>query len=223
MATIAARMQQRRRTNVQWAAENPVLAIGELGMETGGSQSPLVKMGDGTTAWNSLPYLKPLLTERLTASVATKIGTASAPAAGTWNNWGGVVLANATTGGIAYDVSYDPYAVAATLSWGYVPATGGNNVRWQASIYRTNALGLGGAGNTLITDAAKTTDAFTQAMGTTNQVEHVFNHPTTYNLHNSDAVLGEVVNLRIERIGGDAGDTSTADCLLTNFSWTWLG
>jgi len=53
MATTPARMVQRRRTVAQWASENPVLAAGEIGIATGGS-APLVKVGDGTTAWNDL-------------------------------------------------------------------------------------------------------------------------------------------------------------------------
>jgi hypothetical protein len=74
----------------------------------------------------------------------------------------------------------------------------------------------------LITDAPQTTDTFTQAAGTTNQMEHCFTHPTSFAVHNGDAVLGEVVNIRIERLGGDGADTSTADCLITNLSITWL-
>jgi hypothetical protein len=53
MATTPARMVQRRRTVAQWASENPVLAAGEIGIATGGA-APLVKVGDGTTAWNDL-------------------------------------------------------------------------------------------------------------------------------------------------------------------------
>jgi len=53
MATTPARMVQRRRTVAQWASENPVLAAGEIGIATGGT-APVVKVGDGTTAWNDL-------------------------------------------------------------------------------------------------------------------------------------------------------------------------
>jgi len=61
MATTPARMIQRRRTVAQWASENPVLAAGEVGVATGGD-APVVKVGDGVTAWNtlgiSLPEIK---------------------------------------------------------------------------------------------------------------------------------------------------------------------
>jgi hypothetical protein len=52
-------IQFRRGSAAQWTSNNPVLASGEMGVETdnAGTSSPLkTKMGDGTTAWNSLPY-----------------------------------------------------------------------------------------------------------------------------------------------------------------------
>lgn len=50
---IQAQMQQRRDTAAQWAAKNPVLLDGELGLVTDNPNS--YKMGDGVTAWNDLP------------------------------------------------------------------------------------------------------------------------------------------------------------------------
>ena len=47
-------MKQRRDTFANWAAENPVLLDGELGIV---SDDPnLYKVGDGSTAWNALPF-----------------------------------------------------------------------------------------------------------------------------------------------------------------------
>ena len=47
-------MKQRRDTKANWAAQNPVLLAGELGLV---SDDPnLYKVGDGTTAWNALPF-----------------------------------------------------------------------------------------------------------------------------------------------------------------------
>jgi hypothetical protein len=48
---MAVRMLQRRGTAAQWAAANPVLGAGELGivMDTG-----IIKVGDGTTPWATL-------------------------------------------------------------------------------------------------------------------------------------------------------------------------
>ena len=54
MVTDNRRQFQRRRTAAQWASENPVLAAGEVGVSTGETFIGF-KIGDGTTAWNSLP------------------------------------------------------------------------------------------------------------------------------------------------------------------------
>lgn len=44
----------RRGTAAEWATANPVLAEGEPGFETDTGKQ---KIGDGTTAWNDLPYI----------------------------------------------------------------------------------------------------------------------------------------------------------------------
>jgi len=46
-------LQFRRGTAAQWTSANPVLASGEMGIET---DTDKFKLGNGTLAWNSLPY-----------------------------------------------------------------------------------------------------------------------------------------------------------------------
>lgn len=48
---MATRMLQRRGTAAEWAAENPILASGEIGFET---DTKILKLGDGVNAWNDL-------------------------------------------------------------------------------------------------------------------------------------------------------------------------
>lgn len=48
------RIQLRRGTATQWTSVNPVLASGEMGIETDTNK---FKFGDGTTAWNNLDYV----------------------------------------------------------------------------------------------------------------------------------------------------------------------
>ena len=48
-------IQFRRGAAAEWTAANPVLLAGELGYETDTNK---FKIGDGTTAWNSL-YCEP--------------------------------------------------------------------------------------------------------------------------------------------------------------------
>jgi len=50
MATV---IQVRRGTAAQWTATNPILGDGELALE---KDTQKLKIGNGTTAWNSLPY-----------------------------------------------------------------------------------------------------------------------------------------------------------------------
>ncbi len=51
--TVNVQMQQRRDTAANWTSANPTLLSGELGFET---DTYKYKLGDGTTAWNSLAY-----------------------------------------------------------------------------------------------------------------------------------------------------------------------
>lgn len=52
MSTV--RIQIRRGTASDWSTVNPTLAAGELGVET---NTRKIKIGDGSTAWNSLSYI----------------------------------------------------------------------------------------------------------------------------------------------------------------------
>lgn len=49
---------QRRDTEANWVAVNPVLHDGEFGVVLGTANPLLYKLGDGVTAWNDLPYLQ---------------------------------------------------------------------------------------------------------------------------------------------------------------------
>jgi hypothetical protein len=51
---VVNQIQLRRDTAANWTSVNPVLAAGEIGFET---NTRLMKAGDGTTAWATLPYL----------------------------------------------------------------------------------------------------------------------------------------------------------------------
>ena len=52
--TLNALQQQRRDTASNWTSNNPTLLAGEWGIET---DTKRFKIGDGTTAWQSLDYL----------------------------------------------------------------------------------------------------------------------------------------------------------------------
>jgi hypothetical protein len=50
---MPSRIQLRRDTAANWTSTNPVLGLAEPGLET---DTNFIKYGDGSTAWNSLPY-----------------------------------------------------------------------------------------------------------------------------------------------------------------------
>jgi hypothetical protein len=50
---MATRMQQRRGTEAQWNAADPILAAGEIGFET---DTGRFKMGNGSSVWSALSY-----------------------------------------------------------------------------------------------------------------------------------------------------------------------
>ena len=53
MTVVSAIFRVRRDTAANWASANPVLKLGEPGLET---DTRRIKYGDGSTAWNSLGY-----------------------------------------------------------------------------------------------------------------------------------------------------------------------
>lgn len=71
--TINARIQCKIDTAENWKTNNPVLLVGELGVE---SDTKLIKVGDGTTSWTSLPYLQylPLAGGQLTGALKISNG-----------------------------------------------------------------------------------------------------------------------------------------------------
>lgn len=52
--TIHVKLKPRHDTANNWSSRNPILAEGELGIKTPAGK---IKIGDGVTTWNSLPYL----------------------------------------------------------------------------------------------------------------------------------------------------------------------
>jgi len=51
--TVKVQLKLRQDTSSGWSAVNPILLVGELGRE---SNTGKIKIGDGSTAWNSLTY-----------------------------------------------------------------------------------------------------------------------------------------------------------------------
>ena len=88
---MASRLQIRRDSAANWASANPVLAQGELGVELDTNK---FKVGNGTSDWNSLPYL--ISTSDYISGVPSSVDNEIALFSGT----GGKTLKRATTSGV---------------------------------------------------------------------------------------------------------------------------
>jgi hypothetical protein len=85
MAVVTA-IQIRRGTASQWTSANPTLASGEQGFET---DTGKVKIGNGSTAWNSLAYIG--------AGTVTSITAGTGLSGGTITSSGTIAIDTATT------------------------------------------------------------------------------------------------------------------------------
>jgi hypothetical protein len=102
---MAMRIQFRRGTATQWTNANPILAAGELGLET---DTQKFKIGDGSTAWSGLSYSSlpstsvsaSTLTTKGDIFVATGASTVSRLAAGSSNQ--ALVVDSSTATGLKW-------------------------------------------------------------------------------------------------------------------------
>ena len=67
---MATQFKLRRDTAANWSSANPVLAQGELGVDTTNNK---IRLGDGSTAWNSLTAYPALTSAEQAALVAGKL------------------------------------------------------------------------------------------------------------------------------------------------------
>jgi hypothetical protein len=69
---MAVQIQLRNDTAANWTSANPTLAAGEVGLETNTGK---LKIGNGTTAWNSLAYFEPSTLDGLSDVTITSAST----------------------------------------------------------------------------------------------------------------------------------------------------
>ncbi len=66
---MAIPLQVRHDTSANWGSENPVLLDGEIAVTEDTPRK--VKIGDGTTSWNDLPYIDSTAMSRSDSSAAS--------------------------------------------------------------------------------------------------------------------------------------------------------
>jgi hypothetical protein len=140
---MAVQIQLRRGTAAQWTSANPTLASGEVGIETDTNKQ---KVGDGTTAWNSLAYFNvngiSFGTTGLTPSTST---AGNVTVAGTLN------VANGGTGLTTIPAGNVVIGNGTSALYGIAPGTAGNVLTSVGGVWVSNASVGGGGGVTSVT------------------------------------------------------------------------
>ena len=114
---MATKIKLRRDSATNWTTANPVLAIGEPGLET---NTLKLKFGDGTTAWNALAYA----TNGISGGIS--LASLSAVNSGTPSGSGSLAY-NSNTGAFTYTPpNLSPYLTSitgsqVTTALGYTP------------------------------------------------------------------------------------------------------
>src|SRR4051794_840276 len=139
---MATKIQARRDTAANRTSTNPVLASGEPGFE---SNTGKFKWGDGTTAWNSLPYAGGGVSYVRIAFDAGASGpfTNQAAALGPWGSGSAVqfqtgadltgftqarLIVTIGTAGAAGALASVQYSLDNGATWAYLDGTSGPNV-----------------------------------------------------------------------------------------------
>jgi hypothetical protein len=145
--TVSARMAQRYDTAANWTAANPTLLAGEIGVE---SDTDKIKIGTGSTAWNSLAY-QPWATTPIPVNAG---GTGQT----TYTN-GQLLIGNTTGNTLTKATLTAGSGVAITNSTGSITVAASNIVNADISAtaeIAVSKLANGTARQLLQTDAAGT-------------------------------------------------------------------
>lgn len=150
---MTTRIQLRQDASTEWTSVNPILSLGELGHETDTSS---LKIGDGITAWASLPYLiagsnttksyTPTLAQGASTNISKTVNRSRYFKNGGWVNGSVKVSATAAgTSGSAITITL-PVATGAS-NVGLVAGSGFYNdggTQYQAVVYiaSTTTIGL---------------------------------------------------------------------------------
>lgn len=243
MAIESKRMRQIRGTASAWSSANTVLGAGEIGIETDTNK---MKIGDGTTAWNSLGYHTHAWSE-ITSKPSTftpanhthsqsDITNLSSDLAAKANVTHTHDAANITTGTMATARLASGTANATTFlrgdqTWAVPPGTGNGTSTTLGSVYDVRTYGaLTGFANATATQAAfqAAVDAANAAGGGTVYVpattssEAYYIRTPVWSGANNVAIVGEGSHAsRIVSYGPafvTTGHPKTWDCQVTTYT-----
>lgn len=135
--TLKGRTQNPAYTAAVLKAKNPVLLKGEIVYE---SDTTRHKIGNGTTAWNALPYAKgdfdgPLAAEKVTQDATHRFVSDTEKTA--WNGKAAKDLSNVTLTKLFSDNGYYKAPDGLLIQWGYASGGGSLTVYFPISFYTT--------------------------------------------------------------------------------------
>lgn len=220
-------IQIRRGAAASWTASNPILAQGELGYET---DTQKIKIGNGSSAWNSLTYF-PVAWSALNgapaviASGATKAEARASIDAASLDSNGRVPVSQLPASLMQYQGVWD----ASSNSPSLVDGTGDNGDVYRVTVAGSRNLGSGAisfaVGDYVIYNSSgvweksDTTDAVATVAGKTGNVTLTASDVGLGNVDNTSnaterAAVATLANKRITpRVGTVASSaTPTIDC-----------
>lgn len=185
------------------SADNTLQAEGGSGIQNIKISGALNVVGDVLTGTDSRPI-----------SAGGLMPTGSA-ASGSGNGFTGWDVAHAATGGVTWSQSYPTSWLQVSVSFGYIPLGATNlNVRWETQLKKVNVIA--GGSNNVVTISPQVDNLLTAAAGAQNVMMHQFNVLQNADIHNADAIFGEVSSIVIQRLGSDGADTETNAQRITN-------
>jgi hypothetical protein len=202
---VVTQIQNRRGTAAQWTAANPVLAAGEFGVETDTNKA---KMGNGSTAWNSLSYI-----------ITGAAGTVTSVTAGTGLS-GGTITGSGTIA-LSTPVAVANGGTGATTSTG----SGAVVLATSPTLTTPNIGAATGTSFNSITGLSSTNPAALGAVAvgtgtTTARADHV--HPTT-GLGLTASGLNQFASTTSSQLAGVISDETGSGALVFGTSPTITG
>lgn len=137
---VQTQVQMRRDTAVNWTSANPVLASGEWGIET---DTRLVKIGNGSSAWNSLSYSTgPALDEVIPTDPTGAYFTGSG-----FNCYGVVSNYASAPDAAALDITGDIDLIAKVAMTDWTPSSGQSIFGKWTDLQKSYALQVNSSGS----------------------------------------------------------------------------
>lgn len=188
---MAQQIQLRRGSAAQWTAANPILALAEMGVET---DTMKFKLGDGSTAWNSLGY----------GGIKGDIGLTGAPGSVWYQGAGAPSSATGVNGDMYLNTSTSDVYQKSAGSWSLI-----GNIKGTAGSTGATGAGvpIGGTAGQILQKVDATnynTQWVNPGTAMVDQIQGMMESPSnkTYTLDQHASFAYTITNLDIKTVSG---------------------